>query len=41
MALLLDGRTRWAGPVHDLKLRTRQLSLERAIAELMLQGTAA
>ena len=41
VALLLDGRTRWVGPVHDLKLRTRQLSLERAIAELMLQETAA
>jgi len=41
VALLLDGRARFAGPVHDLKVRTRQLSLERAVAEMMLTGTAA
>ena len=35
VVFLLDGRTRYAGPVHDLKLDTRQLSLERAVAALM------
>ena len=35
VVFLLDGRTRFAGPVHDLKLDTRQLSLERAVAVLM------
>jgi len=35
VVFLLDGRTRYAGPVHDLKLDTRQLSLERAVAVLM------
>jgi Cu-processing system ATP-binding protein len=41
VALLLDGQARFAGPVHDLKVRTRQLSLERAVAEMMLRETAA
>jgi len=35
IAFLLDGRVRFAGSVHDLKLQTRQLSLERAIAQMM------
>jgi Cu-processing system ATP-binding protein len=40
IAFLLDGCVRFAGPVHDLKVRTRQLSLERAVAEMMLRGAA-
>ena len=35
VVFLLDGRTRYAGRVHDLKVETRQLSLERAVATLM------
>ncbi len=35
VVFLLDGKTRYAGPVHDLKVDTRQLSLERAVAVLM------
>jgi Cu-processing system ATP-binding protein len=41
IAFLCDGRVRFAGPVHDLKLRTRQLSLERAIASIMTEEAAA
>ncbi|HEU4565064.1 MAG TPA: ABC transporter ATP-binding protein [Gemmatimonadaceae bacterium] len=44
VAFLLDGRMRFAGPVHDLKLSTRQLTLERAIAAMMtrsVEGVAA
>ena len=41
VVLLHDGRVRFAGPVHDLKVRTRQLNLERAIAEMMMQTEAA
>jgi Cu-processing system ATP-binding protein len=41
VVLLLDGQVRFAGPVHDLKVRTRQLNLERAIAQLMLHTEAA
>ena len=40
VAFLVDGRIRFAGPVHDLKRLTRQLSLERAIAHV-LGGKAA
>ena len=40
LAFLLDGRIRYAGSVHDLKLATRQLSLERAIAQMMLEDAA-
>ena len=35
IVFLLDGTVRFAGPLHDLKLRTQQLSLERAVAQLM------
>lgn len=38
VAFLLDGRMRFAGPVHDLKLSTRQITLERAIAAMMTNG---
>ena len=41
VVFLLDGRVRFAGSVHDLKLRTRQFSLERALAEMMLRLEAA
>ena len=41
IAFLIDGRIRFAGPVHDLKKNTRQLSLERAIAHVLTQGAAA
>jgi Cu-processing system ATP-binding protein len=37
VAFLIDGRMRFAGPVRELKLATRQLTLERAIAHLMTQ----
>ena len=38
IAFLVDGRLRYSGSVHDLKLATRQLSLERAIAQVMVEG---
>ena len=41
IAFLIDGRVAFAGSVHDLKLRTRELSLERAIARVMMQGAVA
>jgi Cu-processing system ATP-binding protein len=41
VAFLVEGRVKFAGPVHDLKLATRQLNLERAIAQMMLQEEAA
>jgi Cu-processing system ATP-binding protein len=41
IAFLVDGRLRYAGPVHDLKLATRQLSLERAIAHVMTEEAVA
>ena len=41
IAFLVDGRVRYAGSVHDLKLSTRQLSLERAIAQVMVEDAVA
>jgi Cu-processing system ATP-binding protein len=41
IVLLLDGRVRFAGAVHELKIRTRQLNIECAIAQLMLHAEAA
>jgi Cu-processing system ATP-binding protein len=41
VAFLVDGRIRFAGAIHDLKKRTRQLSLERAIAHVLEGGIAA
>ena len=38
VAFLADGRIRFAGPVHDLKVATRQFTLERAIAHVLLHG---
>lgn len=40
VVFLLDGRVQFAGAAHDLKRDTRQLNLERAIAQIMLQGAA-
>lgn len=41
IAFLLDGRVRFAGSIHDLKVYTRQLSLERAIAQQMMTRPSA
>jgi ABC-type Na+ transport system ATPase subunit NatA len=41
VVFLVGGEVRFAGSVHDLKLRTRQFSLERALAEMMLRLEAA
>jgi Cu-processing system ATP-binding protein len=41
VAFLVDGRIRFTGSIHDLKKRTRQLSLERAIAHVLVEGIAA
>lgn len=40
IAFVLDGRVRFSGSIHDLKLHTRQLSLERAIAQMMTRTAA-
>ena len=40
IAFLLDGRVRFSGSVHELKVHTRQLSLERAIAQMMTRTAA-
>lgn len=37
VAFLIDGRMQFAGPVQRLKIETRQVNLERAIAHLMRQ----
>jgi Cu-processing system ATP-binding protein len=41
VVFLLDGRTRFQGPVRELKRSTRQFTMERAIAEMMREGRAA
>jgi Cu-processing system ATP-binding protein len=41
VAFLVDGRIRFSGPISHLKLVTRQLSLERAIAHIMEREIAA
>ena len=38
IVFLNEGRVGFAGRVHDLKLATRQLSLERAIAQVMSES---
>jgi Cu-processing system ATP-binding protein len=40
VVFLLDGVVRFCGTAHDLKLRTQQLSLERAVAQLMREEAA-
>jgi Cu-processing system ATP-binding protein len=41
VAFLMDGRVHFAGAIEDLKRRTRQATLERAIASLMIRRVAA
>lgn len=41
VAFLLEGTVRFVGPVADLKERTHQATLERAIARLMIMEAAA
>ena len=41
VAFLLDGRVQFAGAIHDLKLRTREFTLERAVASIMTSMEAA
>jgi Cu-processing system ATP-binding protein len=41
IAVLSEGRIRFAGPVHDLKRVTREFTLERAIAQVLRTGVAA
>lgn len=38
VVFLLDGRVRFSGPLSELKARTRQATLERAVAEMMRRG---
>jgi Cu-processing system ATP-binding protein len=40
IVFLNDGKVGYAGTTHALKLQTAQLSLERAIARMMLRGAA-
>ena len=41
VAFILDGRTRFQGPIRKLKRETRQFTIERAIAEMMREDRAA
>jgi Cu-processing system ATP-binding protein len=41
VAFLGDGKMRFAGPIMDLKRRTRQFTLERAIAHVLQHGVGA
>ena len=38
IVLLLDGTVRFVGSVRDLTVRTKQINLERAVAQLMREG---
>jgi Cu-processing system ATP-binding protein len=40
VVFLLDGVVRFSGSLNELKRRTRQLSLERAVAQLMREEAA-
>jgi ABC-type multidrug transport system ATPase subunit len=40
VAFLLDGRVRYTGPVAELTAMTRQSTLERAVAALMIREVA-
>jgi Cu-processing system ATP-binding protein len=40
VAVLLDGKIRFAGPLDELMRRTPQVNLERAIAQLMIREAA-
>ena len=41
VAFLLDGRVQFAGAIHDLKVRTHEFTLERAVARIMTSMEAA
>ena len=41
IVLLLDGSVRFAGSLRDLTARTKQINLERAVAQLMREGIGA
>jgi Cu-processing system ATP-binding protein len=41
IAFLVEGQVRFAGSVHDLKKMTRQLNLERAVAQVIEEATDA
>ena len=41
IVFLVDGQLRYTGSVRDLKIATRQLSLERAIAHVMVAAEGA
>ena len=41
VAFILDGRVPFAGAIHDLKIRTHQFTLERAVASIMTSMEAA
>ena len=41
VVFLADGQVRFSGSLDDLKKNTRQVNLERAIAELMMRGKVA
>ena len=41
VAFLCEGRIRYSGTVHELKVRTRQFTLERAVAHVLEGGLAA
>jgi len=41
IAFLIDGRVQFSGQIHHLKVETKQLNLERAIAQLMRRSGGA
>ena len=41
IVLLLDGSVRFSGSLRDLTARTKQINLERAVAQLMREGVGA
>ena len=41
IVFLVDGRVRFAGALQELKVRTRQLNLERAVAQIMREDAEA
>jgi Cu-processing system ATP-binding protein len=41
IVFLLDGHVRFAGSLQELKVRTRQLNLERAVAQIMREDAEA
>ncbi|HWC46975.1 MAG TPA: ABC transporter ATP-binding protein, partial [Casimicrobiaceae bacterium] len=41
IVLLIDGSVRFAGSLRDLTTRTKQINLERAVAQLMRESIGA